>query len=79
MTARGSVICNLDSHSPGKRIPFDARSARSVGRLVDSARRELLSKNIPVGIELDGSQGAMIQLAESVSLSRLIARHNYVP
>ncbi len=78
MTARGSVLCNLDSLIPDKRLPFDAHSSRAVGRLVDSTRRELLPKNIPVGIEIDGSEGAMIQLAESVSLSRLIARHNDV-
>ena len=78
MTARGSVVCNLDSLSPGKRVPFDKRSTRAVGRLVDSTRRQLLAKSIPVGIELDGSEGAMIQLAGSMSLSRLIARHNDV-
>ena len=76
MTARGSVMCNLDSLSPGKRVPFDARSARAVGRLVDATRRELVSKNVPVGIELDGSEGAMIQLAVSMSFSRLIALYN---
>jgi hypothetical protein len=76
MTARGSVMSNLDSLSPGKRVPFDGRSARAVGRLVDATRRELLSKQMPDGIDLDGSEGAMIQFAESISLSRLIARHN---
>ena len=41
-----------------------------------SASRKLLSESIPPGIDIHGSDGAMIKLAESLGLNALILRHN---
>ena len=59
----------------GKRVAHDVRSTGAVGRLVRKARCEVLASRTP-GVLLDGSEGSMIELAESLSLQRFIDRHN---
>lgn len=78
MSAHGSLHGNLESFSPGKCVPHDARSSRAVGRLMDKTRRGLMMDSVPSGMKIDRSEGAMIKLAESMSLRKLIERHNNV-
>jgi hypothetical protein len=78
MSARGTLHGNLESFSSGKGVLHDARSSRALGRLVDKTRRGLMMDSVPCGIQIDGSEGAMIKLAESMSLLNLIERHNNV-
>ncbi len=66
LAAGSAVQSNLENFSPGKRVASDQRSREAVDRLVSKSRRELMAKRIP-GIELDGSEGSMAQLAESLS------------
>ncbi len=68
-------MLNLKNLSPGKRVAHDARSTGAVGRLVQKARSEVMASRTP-GVLLDGSEGSMIELAESLSLQRFIDRHN---
>lgn len=76
MAASGTVQSNLKNFSPGKRVPHDAKSTSALGRLVKTTRRKLLGESIPPGITIDGSEGPMIKLAESISLKALILKHN---
>jgi hypothetical protein len=69
------VLLNLKNLSPGKRVAHDARSTGAVGRLVRKARSEVMASRTP-GVLLDGSEGSMIELAESLSLQRFLDRHN---
>jgi hypothetical protein len=54
--------------SPGKHLPYDRRTQSAVGRLVRKTRKDVMG--------VDGSEGSMNRLAESLSLSKLIERHN---
>ena len=61
--------------SPGKHIPYDRRHQNAVGRLVRKTRKEVMGKRIP-GVGVDGSEGSMNRLAESLSLAKFLERHN---
>ncbi len=61
--------------SPGKRVAHDVRSTGAVGRLVRKARGEIMASRT-LGVLLNGSEGSMIELAESLSLQHFIDRHN---
>jgi hypothetical protein len=69
------VHAGLENFSPGKRVPFDSRSQKAVNRLVRRERKEIMAERVP-GIDLDTTEGAMNRLAESISLEKLLARHN---
>jgi hypothetical protein len=61
--------------SPGKRIPYDQRSQNAVKRLVRKTRKDVMAQRIP-GVGVDGTEGSMNRLAESLSLAKFIERHN---
>ncbi len=62
--------CNPDKH-----LPYERRTQSAVGRMVRKTRRDVMAKCIP-GVGVDGSEGSMNRLAESLSLSKIIERHN---
>ena len=61
--------------SPGKHIPFDRSSQRAVARLVRKTRKDVMAERLQ-GIEVDDTEGSMNRLAESLSLSKFLERHN---
>jgi hypothetical protein len=61
--------------SPGKHLPYDRRTQGAVGRLVRKTRRDVMAKRVP-GVGVDGSEGSMNRLAESLSFSKFIERNN---
>ena len=65
----------MDNFSPGRRVPYDHRSRGAVARLVRTERASVMEKSFP-GIKIDGSEGSMNELAESVSFEKLLLRHN---
>jgi hypothetical protein len=70
--ALGSQIhTSMQNFSPGRHIPYDRRSRKAVDRLVRKTRRDVMSRRAG-GIDLDGSEGAMNQLAESLSLVKFL-------
>ena len=72
----GSQIhASMQNFSPGRHIPYDRRSRKAVDRLVRKTRQDVMSRRVG-GIDLDGSEGAMNQLAESLSLVKLLEKHN---
>ena len=71
MAVASEVQLNLKNFSPGRRVANDSRSSEAVRRLVSKTRRELMADRVP-GVELDGSEGSMTELAESLSLERFI-------
>ena len=74
--ALGSQIhTSMQNFRPGRHIPYDRRSRKAVDRLVRKTRRDVMSSRVG-GIDLDGTEGAMNQLAESLSLVKLLERHN---
>jgi len=74
--ALGSQIhASMQNFSPGRQVPYDRRSRKAVARLVNKTRRDVMSARVG-GIDLDGSEGAMNQLAESLSLVKLLEKHN---
>lgn len=75
MTVGAQVHANLQNFSPGRQVPFDERSRKAVARLTRRERATVMEETFP-GIKLDGSEGSMNELAESLSLEKLIARHN---
>ena len=75
MTVGAQVHANLDNFSPGRRVPYDQRSRNAVARLVRRERASVIEKSFP-GIKIDGSEGSMNELAESVSFEKLLLRHN---
>jgi hypothetical protein len=66
---------SMQNFSPGRHIPNDKRSRNAVSRLVSKTRRDVISGRAG-GIDLDGSEGAMNQLAESLSRVKFLERHN---
>jgi hypothetical protein len=62
--------------SPGKRVPFDKRSQSAVNRLVRKVRGQVMEERLGPGIDVDGTEGSMNRLAESLSLAAFIKRHN---
>ena len=56
------VHASLQNFSPGRRVPYDRRSRKAVDRLVRKTRQDVMSRRVG-GIDLDGSEGAMNQLA----------------
>jgi hypothetical protein len=69
------VHANLKNFSPGKHVASDKKSQSAVNRLVRKKRKELMAARIP-GINLNDTEGAMVRLAQSLSLSRHIKRYN---
>ena len=62
------VHANLKNLSPGKHVASDKASQAAVARLVRKHRKELMAARIP-GINLDDTEGAMVRLAQSLSLA----------
>jgi hypothetical protein len=56
-------------------VPFDRSSQKAVVRFVRNEREKIMAARIP-GIVLDGTEGSMNRLADSICLIKLIARHN---
>ena len=75
MTVGSQVISNLQNFSPGKQVPFDMRSRNAVNQLVRRTRHHIMTERVP-GIKLNGSEGSMNQLAESLCLVKVLERHN---
>ncbi len=69
------VHANLKNFSRGKHVASDRKSQAAVNRLVRKKRKQLMAARIP-GINLDDTEGAMVRLAQSLSLSLHIKRHN---
>jgi hypothetical protein len=69
------VHASLQNFSPGQRVPHDKRSRAAVDRLVLKTRKEVMSARVG-GLELDGAEGSMNALAESLSLIKFLERHN---
>jgi hypothetical protein len=69
------IHTSKQNFSPGRHIPYDRRSRKAVDRLVRKTRQDVMSRRVG-GIDLDGSEGAMNQLAEYLSLVKLLERHN---
>ncbi len=59
------VHAKLENFSPGKRFPFDQRSQKAVECLVRNERKEIKAEWVP-GIDIDGKEGCMNSLAESI-------------
>ena len=75
MTTGNAVHSNLRNFSPDKHVPCDVKSMKAVNRLVTKTRVNLMRDRID-GAEIDGSEGSMNQLADSLSLLRFIEWHN---
>ena len=73
--AAGQVQDGMLDLSPGKHIAYDKRSQNAVSRLVRKERKGIMHERLP-GLNVDDTEGSMNSLAESLSLARLIARHN---
>jgi hypothetical protein len=69
------VHAKFENFSPSQRIPFDSRSQKAVARLVRKERKEIMAERVP-GINHLNFEGAMNRLADSISLVKLLARHN---
>jgi hypothetical protein len=65
----------LQNFSPGRGVPYDKRSRSAVDLLVRKTRKEVVSARVG-GPELDGAEGSMNALAESLSLIKFLERHN---
>ena len=65
----------MKNFRPGKHVPYDERSRSAVARLVRRERASVMEKSFP-GIKIDGTEGSMNELAESVSFEKLLLRHN---
>ena len=75
MAVGSQVHASMQNFSPGRRIPYDAGSRQAVARIVRKTRAEVMQDHVP-GIALDGSEGSMNRLADSISLVKLLKRHN---
>jgi hypothetical protein len=75
MAVGSQIHASLQNFSPGRRVAYDARSRAAVSRLTRRERAAVLEETVP-GIKLDGSEGSMNELADSLSLEKLLARHN---
>jgi hypothetical protein len=69
------IHTSMQNFSPGRHIPYDRRSRKAVDRIVRKTRRDVMERRVG-GIDVDGSEGAMNKLAESLSLVKLLERHN---
>ncbi len=58
MAVGSQVHANLQNFSPGRRVPYDARSQAAIARLTRRERAVVLEETAP-GIKLDGSEGSM--------------------
>jgi hypothetical protein len=58
-------------------LPYDQRSRKAVDRLVHKTRKEVMSARVG-GLDLDGAEGSMNELPESLSLIKFLERHNYL-
>jgi hypothetical protein len=68
------VNANLKNFSPGKHVSSDRKSQAALNRLVRKNRKELMAARIP-GINIDGTNGSMTLLVQSISLLRHIKKH----
>jgi hypothetical protein len=68
------VNANLKNFSPGKHVSCDRKSQAAVNRLVRKNRKELMAARIP-GISIDGTNGSITLLVQSISLLRHIKKH----
>ena len=75
MITGNAVQSNLKNFSPDKHVPTTAHNCKAVNRLVSKTRSNLMRDRMQ-GTDIDGSEGSMIQLAESLSLVQFIKRHN---
>jgi hypothetical protein len=75
MAVVSQVHASLQNFSPCRRFPYDARSRQAVALIVRKTRAEVLQERVP-GITLDGSEGSLNHLAESISPVKLLERHN---
>jgi hypothetical protein len=69
------VHASLQNFSPGRRVPSDQRSRKAVDRLVRRTRQKVMAERVG-GIALNGSEGKLNELAESLSLVKFLERHN---
>jgi hypothetical protein len=74
-TIGSQIHANLENFGPCKRVPFDSRSQNAGARLVRTQWQEIMEDRVP-GIGIDGTDGCMNRLHESLCLETLIARHN---
>ncbi len=72
MSVGSQVHASMQNFSPCRRITYDARSRQAVARLVRKTRAEVMHERVP-GITLDGSEGSMNRLADSISLSSCLS------
>ncbi len=62
------IYDSMFDFSPGKHIPFHKKSQRAVNRLVRETRKNVMAERVP-GVGVDGTEGSMIHLAESLCFS----------
>ena len=67
MSRGEQVHVNLQQYSPGRRVPYNARSRAAVSRLTRRERAAVMEEQIP-DIKLDGSEGSLNELADTLSL-----------
>ncbi len=77
LQAVGSQVhANMEKSSP-RRIPFDTKSQNAVVCLVKKEPKDIMASSGP-GVGVDSIEGTMIRLrlTESISLVKLLERHN---
>jgi hypothetical protein len=75
MSVGSQVQSSLQNFSPCRQVPYDARSRQAVARIVRKTRAEVMQERVYC-ITLDGFEGSMNRLADSIALVTLLARHN---
>ena len=75
MTTGNAVHSNLWNFSTDKRVPCDVKSMKAVNRLVSKTRVNIMGDRVD-GADIDGSEGSMNQLDETLSLLQFIEWHN---
>ncbi len=75
LSVGSQVLSNLQNFSPGKHVLFDHWSRGALNQLVRSSRSEIMASSVP-WTKLDGSNGSMNQLTDSLSLAKFIERHD---
>ncbi len=73
----GSVAVDRSKKSSqAKRIPVSAENVRAASRLIEKELQVVRGGDLLGGIVNNGSKGSMAQVAEALSLPRLIKSHN---
>jgi hypothetical protein len=75
MAVGSQVHGSLQNFSPYWWVPYDARSRQAVASIVRHTRAKVMQDRVP-SITLDGSEGSIYCLANSISLVKLLERHN---